>query len=262
MRRFLSGLMVAAFVAVSVLATTQAVHAWGESEYTGNGKPQFNTYTNVPNVGDEHDFFKVGPKGANASEFSNEFTACEGEAQFTTYVHNGAPEVYNGTNNDGTGVAKDTKLAIKLQTNGKEESKAVISSSNAATVSDSAAVKCNGQDVKIEYVEDSAQIFSLARGKKLPLNNAVVRGGTLIGTYANDGVVAGCWDQRVYVTIVVKITKVVPPTPPVTPVTPVTPVVTPKELPHTGPSDVAGIVAAVVVAGVVGRTLVLSRRKG
>ena len=254
--------LVAAVAVSSILiSTTGVVSAYNQAEYTGNGQPQFNAYTSVENFGNEKDFFRVGPVAGKGSQFSNEYNVCEGEAQFNVYVHNGAPEVYNGTDNDGTGVAKDTKLAIKLQKDGKETSKAVISASNAQSVSDTAAVRCADSDVTVEYIMDSATVY----GKGIPggsqkLDNAVVSGGTLIGSYANNGIMAGCWDQRVYVTIKVKVTKkVVPPvTPPVTP--PVQPPVTPATtLPKTGAGDMLGIVAIVTIAGAIAHNI-YSRR--
>ncbi len=252
----------AAVVAIMVPATGIA-HAYNQAEYTGNGKPQFNAYTSVEGFGNENDFFRVGPVNGTGSQFTNVYDACDGNAQFNVYVHNGAPEGYNGTNNDGTGVAKDTKLAINLPTGSAkvQNATAVISAKDVPTVSDGATIKCGDHDVKITYVVDSATVY----GKHIPggqqkLSNAVVNGGTLIGTYANDGVMAGCWDQRVYVTIQVKIEKVTPPTPP-TPVTPTTPT-TPTVLPATGAGDVLGIVAAVTVAGALVHRFVLARRNG
>lgn len=262
MRKFVTGLMAAAFVAVTVMATSPAVMAWGEDEYKGNGKPVFNTYTDVPNVGSEKDFFKVGAVDATAAQMGNVLEVCEGKARFTTYIHNGAPESYNGADNTGTGVAKNTKLAISLQTNGKQDSKAVISASNAPSVSDTATIKCGDHDIEVEYVEDSATIFTQQRGEQ-KLSNAVVSGGTLVGTYKDDGIVPGCWDYRVYVSVIVKVKKVEEPSvtpPPVTP--PVTPPTTPPvtQLPKTGAGSVAGIVAAVTAGGAFAHRLVLSRR--
>lgn len=211
MRKFVIGLVAAAFVAVGALVTSQAVQAWGEHEYSGNGQPQFNTYTDVPNVGSEKDFFKVGAVDATAAELGNLYEVCEGKARFTTYIHNGAPEGYNGTNNNGTGVAHGTTLNIQLPTGSSktQTAKAVVSASNAPSVSDTATIKCGSHDVEIEYVTDSATVFTQQRGEQ-KLSNAVVSGGTLVGTYEDNGVVPGCWDFRVYVSIIVKVKKVTP----------------------------------------------------
>lgn len=209
--------LVAAVALIGAFAiTTGVVHAYNQAEYTGNGQPQFNAYSDVQNYGNEHDFFRVGPVNGRGSEFSNNFNVCEGNAQFNTYVHNSAPEGYNGTNNNGTGVATNTKLQINLPTGSAKEqnAEAVISASNAPTVKDGATINCGDHEVKIEYVANSATVYgNHIPGGSQKLSNEVVNGGTLVGSYANDGVVPGCWDFRVYVTIEVKVTKVTKETP-------------------------------------------------
>lgn len=212
MRKFFIGAFVATVLAVTAFAAPQVAKAWGEAEYTGNGQPRFNTYTGVPGVNSEKDFVKVGKNGALTNTFNNNYEACEGEARVAVYIHNGAPETFNGTNNDGTGVARDTKLSVTVPKTSKDEISAVISASNAPSVTDGARITCNGQEVELEYVANSAEIFSQLRGDA-KLSNAVVNGGTLVGTYADDGVVPGCWDSRVYVSLVVKIKKVEKPQP-------------------------------------------------
>lgn len=256
MRNVIKGALIAA-VAVMSVAAPAAVSAWGEAEYTGNGKPVFNTYTNVPNVGDESDFLKVGKVGAVASKFSNKETACEGELALTVYVHNGAPEGFNGTNNDGTGVAKDTKVQVKIPTakSKNQEISAVISASNATSVTDKATISCNSDDIKVEYVANSAEVYT-EKTDKYALSNDIVGNGALIGTYGKDGVVPGCWEFRNYVYLKVKVTKVPKVTPKPTP-KPVTPA---KTLVKTGPGDIAGIFVVTTIAGALAHKLVVSRK--
>ena len=213
MRKFVLGLVAFAFMAIVATITPQVVQAWGEAEYTGNGQPQFNTYTNVPGFGNEKDWVRVGKNGALTSTFNNNFEACEGEARVALYIHNGAPEGFNGENNNGTGVAKDTKLSISVPKTSKNAISAVISASNAPSVSDTASITCNGQEVELEYVANSAAIFSQKRGEGKLSNSVVNNGGVLIGTYGDDGIIPGCWDYRVYVSVVVKIKKVEKPQP-------------------------------------------------
>ncbi len=211
MRKFVLGLATAAVVAIAAIAAPQVASAWGEAEYTGGGQPRFNTYTNVPGVGDEHDFVRVGRNGANTSTFNNNLEACDGEARVSIYIHNGAPEGFNGTDNTGTGVAKDTKLALTVPKTSADPFKAVVSASNAPSVSDTARITCNGEAVELEYVPNTAEIFSQQRDRSV--NNALINNTTPIGTYGDNGVVPGCWDFRVYVTLVVKIKKVEQPKP-------------------------------------------------
>lgn len=252
---------VVAIAATVVVAGPSVANAYDQAEYTANGKPQFNTYTSVQNFGNEKDFFRAGPVGGRGSQFSNKFDVCDGEAQLNVYIHNGAPEGHNGDNYDGTGVAKDTKLNVQIpQGYGKNfNNTAVISASNAATVSDGATISCDGHEVKLEYIKGSAKITTGKR-TNAPLSDAVVNGGTLVGYEANDGVVPGCWDYRLYVTLKVKVTKK-PVEVPEQPEKPVTPVTTPpRELPRTGAGSVAGIVAATSVAGAAAHRVVTRRR--
>jgi hypothetical protein len=113
MNKFAKGLLASALVATTVVGATGSVQAFNAAEYTANGQPQFNTYTSVENFGNEKDFLRVGPVGSKGSVSTNNFDVCKsGEAALYVYIHNGAPEGYNGTDNTGTGVAKGTKLNI------------------------------------------------------------------------------------------------------------------------------------------------------
>lgn len=210
MKRMKKGLVAIAGVLAAALFVPAVVTAWTADDYTGNGQPQFNTYNNVPGFGNESDFLRLGKNGANTSTFGNNFEACEGEVRISTYIHNGAPKEFNGQNNNGSGVAKDTrlKIAVPSQKSNAVTTTATISASNATSVSDGATITCGDHEIEVEYVPGSATIFGQLRGESTLSNNIVSANGTLIGTYADDGIVAGCWDQRVYVSMLVKIKKV------------------------------------------------------
>ncbi len=210
MRKLLTSVAVAAFIAVAGFTTLQA-HAWGEAEYTGNGAPRFNTYTNVPDYGNESDFLRIGGVTQKGSTFTDTFNACEGEARIKAYIHNGAPETFNGTNNDGTGVAKDVKLSINVPKTSADKFEAVVSASNAPSVKDGTKLTCNGEEVQIEYVPGSADLFTLDRGVVKLSDSVVTPGGAAIGSMGDNGVVPGCWHFRNYVSIVVRVKKVVKP---------------------------------------------------
>lgn len=248
--------------AVAVLGVIMpvTVSAYNQAEYTANGKPQFNAYSSVEGFGDERDFFRVGPVGGRGSQFSNEMEVCKGEAQLNVYVHNGAPEGYNGTDNKGTGVATNTRLNVQIPEgkNTKFPMNAVISADNAATVSNGATIVCNGKTVKLEYVKGSATITSAKRGTS-KLSDNVVNGGTQIGTYADDGVVPGCWEFRIFVSMKVRVTEVKTPVTPEKPVTPTKP--QPETLPNTGAGDVMGMVAVATIAGAIAHRLYVARRR-
>ena len=78
------------------------------------------------------------------------------------YVHNGAPDGYNGDDFGNIGVAQGTTLKINLNNDSKSVS-GVVSANNADTVRDSARIVC-GDDIEISYVEDSAELYSTAMG--------------------------------------------------------------------------------------------------
>lgn len=254
MRNIFKAMLITA-VAVLGVANVGVVNAFDPSGYTGNGTPQFNAYTDVEGWGDEKDFLRVGSVDEKFAAAINTKEACEGEVKVFIYVHNGAAEENNGENNTGTGVATGTKVKVAIPSVADKSQKltAVISASNAPSVTDDAFITCGSEKIKVEYVQDSAEVVSLKSAVR-KLDNAIVGAGTLIGTEKNDGVVPGCWEYRNYVSLRVKITKV--PTPP----TPPTPPVTPPTLPKTGAGEVIGLF--VVTAGVAGAAHnVISRRR-
>lgn len=248
---FKKAVLVAAVVALSI-ANVGVASAFDRAEYTGNGKPQFNTYTSVEGWGNEKDFLRVGSVDDKFAQTVNTKEACEGEVKVFVYVHNGAPEDLNGKGNDGSGVATGTKVKVAIPSTADKSQKltAVISASNATSVTDDAFITCGNEKIKVEYVKDSAEVVSLKSAVR-KLDNSIVGAGALIGTEKNDGVVPGCWEYRNYVTLRVKITKeTTPPTPPVTP----------PSLPETGAGEVIGLF--VVTAGVAGAAHnLISRRR-
>jgi hypothetical protein len=249
--------MIVAFIAI-VVVNIGVVSAFDPSGYTGNGTPQFNAYTEVEGWGDEKDFLRVGSVSDKFTAAVNTKEACEGEVKVFVYVHNDAAEENNGTNNDGTGVAHDTKVKVHVPsvTDNTQKLTAVISASNAPSVTDDTFITCGNEKIKVEYVKDSAEVVTLKSAMR-KLNNSIVDGGALIGTEANDGIVPGCWEYRNYVSLRVKITKVTTPptTPPVTP--PTTP---PTTLPKTGAGDVIGLFAATSAVGAVAHNVISRRR--
>ena len=180
--------------------------------------PTFNAYTGVPDVGNESDFFRVRVDGDSAEPVSDLSSSCElgKKFQYRVYVHNGASQ-YNNANGSGPSVAKDTKVKVALPGNEASSftSTATISSSNAATVSDIATIQCNdGRLVKLSYVAGSAQQYNPGSGVQ-PLSDSIVTTGAPIGTMGPDGNMYGCWEQRVWVRLVVEVKEA--PKPPVTP---------------------------------------------
>lgn len=221
----------------------------------GLSYPAFNVYTGTPSVGDEADFFK-GKVETDSTYVSDVSSACAAGTRFSlrVYVHNAANQNLN-ENGNGPGVAHNTKVRVSLPSNEATSftNSAVITSSNASSVSDSMTIDCNGRKVALEYVAGTAKQFTVPGGTQ-SLSDSIVTTGAPIGTNSPNGDVWGCWDQRVWVTLVVTVKE--SPTPPPTPPKPP---VTPPVLPDTGAGDVIGIFAGVSIIGAVLHRLFLVR---
>lgn len=159
--------------------------------------PIFNPYDNVAGQGDESDFVRVRKTGTQNAFSNNVNDACvDGqEVSVQVYIHNGASQDYNGTNFDGTAVARDTKLALTKSSNNVNGK---LSASNAPSLMDSANITCNGQPVEFEYVLGSA-LQTNSQGNVPISNNVFSSNGTLIGFEGANGTLPACWE---YVTIV------------------------------------------------------------
>ncbi|HEX9679032.1 MAG TPA: hypothetical protein VGA08_00205 [Candidatus Saccharimonadales bacterium] len=169
--------------------------------------PAFNIYDNAQHTGDEHDFVRVDEAGGDA--FTNSVEACDGEVDIWVYIHNGEAEEFNGDNNNGPGVAQGTRLAVNLPAGEAQlhQPSATISADNATSVMDNADITCGQHDIKLQFVNGSARGYTQQRGN-FNISDAVVAGGVDIGTFADDGVVPGCWEYRIWVKLTVKIKEV------------------------------------------------------
>ena len=145
--------------------------------------PLFNEYYNVPNgVGDEADFVRVRPNGGtNADYISTLESVCNVGDKYDvrTYVHNGADPNYNN-GGSGTAVAHDVVVAMEAElakADSEFDFKSTISASNAASVSDTALLKCGSKTVKLKLVPNSVQTYSKPLGFQTAPDSAV--NGTL-----------------------------------------------------------------------------------
>jgi hypothetical protein len=189
--------------------------------------PAFNVFTGdmpapAPKDG-ESDFFQSrvpvngDPNDATTQYTDPTSTDCTNNKviQLRVYVHNGA-SADNNDNGTGPSIAHGTKVSVALPS-GQATSfdpTATISATNAAKVSDGATINCNGQSVKLQYVAGSASQFSNGTGV-MPLSDAIVNGGVSIQSEKVPGDVWGCWNERVYVVLSVKvIVNIPPPLPP------------------------------------------------
>lgn len=221
--KFLSRLATTIVVLVAVSAIGFSGTAQARIQYSPNGNgtsatPVFNQFYNVPNgVGDEADFVRVKPKAGGNGDYVNSLNdACNVGSSFNvrTYVHNGADPSLNG-NGSGSAVARNVVLRQTAPLNKAQNSfkfDSTITANNAATVSDSATLNCNGKTVKLSLVANSVQTYSKSLGFQGAPDNSV--NGTLkLGSQVQgSGDVWACWDDRVIVVYEVKV-ETVPPTP-------------------------------------------------
>jgi hypothetical protein len=208
------GLIAAALVSLVALGNTSYARPYDPND-PGYNHPVFNTYTGTPYNGDEPDFFRGKVAGDTGNSVDPLNTACQDGKEFTlrVYVHNNANTIYND-NGNGPGVAHNTKVVVNLPSaqNSSFKMNSTISASTAGSVSDGMTINCtDGSQYQLSYVPGSAQQWTKPSGTQA-LSDSIVTTGAKIGTFSPNGDVWGCWDQRVFVTLNVKITKkVVPP---------------------------------------------------
>jgi hypothetical protein len=217
---------------------------YNASGFPTQATPIFNNVCGVPNVGNESDFVRIRQNNAGNDKSDlhlNDFTgstltaACNSGDKFDliNYVHNDAYPQDNPDQNPSnpSAVAKNVRenLTAALGTNSQFTFGDTVTADNAATVSDTANLDCNGKQVQLSLVPHTVHIFSVAYGGSngagawVDLTDGTVNGGpTPMGatnagaSSATSGTQWGCWN---YLTVVVYevTTTVIPPTPQVTP---------------------------------------------
>jgi hypothetical protein len=198
-------------------------------QYDANNMPSvpdpiFNHFCGVPNVGNESDFVRIrhnvnGNNEDNSNAGNGPFTigdtlnaACNTGDKFDiwTYIHNNANPQGND-NGNGHSVAHNVMLALNasgLGTTGSQFNfSSTISASNAASVSDSVALKCNNGNFKLTLVPNVVHIYSQPYGwKTLPdgsVNSTFPIGSPNFGS----GNFWGCWEYRTVVVYTVTVEK-------------------------------------------------------
>ncbi len=200
----------------AVFATTgvaQATIPYDGPNTPNSPVPAFNQYTGTPVSGDEPDFLRGKVDGDTGDSKNDVSSTCETGKRFRlrVYVHNNASVAGNQDGN-GPSVAHNTKVKV----NGVEGAQgssfvpsATISASNAASVSDTMNITCSdGKQVSMKYVRGSAQQYSGTTGTVGISDDIVLGNGAAIGSKAVDGKMYGCWDERVWVTLVVEVKEV------------------------------------------------------
>ncbi len=184
--------------------------------YTGPGTPgfdhvTFDSFTNVPGIGDERAFFTGAyPNGTVLTDPLAEVKDGD-ELTLQVLVHNNADASLN-TVPDGhggfKGIAKNTMVRVALPTGSKasQQATAYISADNAQPQQIFDTMNFGSKDgssFSLEYEKGSAHV----RGNYInqALSDNIVSGGALVGTVAADGNVKGCFQQEVLVTLKVKV---------------------------------------------------------
>lgn len=211
-----AGAVVSAFTAGAMLMLTPSAAAIQYTpDHTGLTSPGFNVFTGVPDEGNEADFLRGKESTNTGDSVNNVQSACNNNTKYTlrVYVHNGANQTLNA---NGSGIARGTKVKVALP--GAAEASnfnlnGTISATNAATVNDNMTITCaGGKKVKLSYVAGSAKQYTSYTGTTA-LSDTIVTTGAPIGTNQPDGNVLGCFGQRVYVTLDVKVEEVQKPEP-------------------------------------------------
>jgi uncharacterized repeat protein (TIGR01451 family) len=179
-------------------------------QYQGPGTPgfdhvTFNSFTDVPNIGDERNFLTGKIAGAPDGFYDpmNGVRAGD-EILMRVYVHNNADPKHNAS---GKGVAKNTKVRVQLPSGlaQNQVAKAFVSADNAQPQVIEDTLTMNGQyPVQLNYVPGSATIKTNFIDQKISDN--VVKDGVLVGDDNVNGTMKGCFEYVALVTFKVKLT--------------------------------------------------------
>jgi uncharacterized repeat protein (TIGR01451 family) len=178
-------------------------------QYQGPGTPgfdnvTFNSFTDVPNIGDERNFFHGKIAGAPNGFYDPMNGVRSGdEILMRVYVHNNADPKHNAS---GKGVAKNTKVRVELPStlNKSQVAKAFVSADNAQPKVIEDTLSISGEyPVQLDYVPGSATIKTNFIDKKVSDN--IVSDGVLIGDDNTNGTMKGCFEYVALVTFKVKV---------------------------------------------------------
>ena len=210
-KKLIAGVVLFAVTLAGVGAISAALIG-GDREvraYNGPGTPgfdhvTFNSFTNVPNIGDERNFFH-GKISQAPNGFYDPMNGVRGgdELLVRVYVHNNADPKHNAS---GKGVAKNTRVRVQLPSGEAQNqvAHAFVSADNATPKTIEDTLNIVGQyPVGLQYVTGSARVKTNFMDKAL--SDEVVKSGVQIGDDALDGNMNGCFEFVALVTMKVKI---------------------------------------------------------
>ncbi len=178
-------------------------------QYQGPGTPgfdhvTFNSFTGVPNIGDERNFFHGKIAGAPDGFYDPMNGVRDGdEILMRVYVHNGADPKHNAS---GKGVAKNTRVRVELPAglNKAQTAKAFVSADNAQPKVIEDTLSMTGEyPVQLDYVPGSATIKTNFIDQKV--SDEIIKGGVKIGDDNVNGTMKGCFEYVALVTFKVKV---------------------------------------------------------
>lgn len=217
MKKLLSILPKKLFVAAATIGVVLGVAAVGSAALGDNrpvrpytqGMPgfeyvTFNSFTGVPNIGDERDFFhgKISEAPNGFYDPMNGLRAGD-EVLMRVYVHNNADE---SLNESGVGVAKNTNVRVSLPTglSQSHQASAFISADNAQPQIIEDTISMTGEyPIQLEFVPGSARVKT--NFMDVSVGDSIATTGVQIGDNALDGNLNGCFEYVALVTFKVKI---------------------------------------------------------
>ena len=169
----------------------------------GFDHPTFDSFTGVPNYGDERNFFTGQYPGGTTWTDPLDQVQDGDVLTLQVLVHNGADPSLGDA-----GIAKDTKVRVSLPSgiSKSQEATAFIDSSNAnpTEVTDTLDFAAtNNSPFQLDYIPGSAHIHGGFIDQNMSDN--LITTGDLVGTNALDGNMKACFQEEVLVTLKVKV---------------------------------------------------------
>lgn len=193
-------------VAFALQGDTRPTKAYEGPGTAGFDHVTFNSFTGVPNIGDERNFFhgKITAAEGGFYDPMNGVRAGD-EILMRVYVHNGADPKHNAS---GQGVAKNTRVRVVLPntTSQMHAPQAFVSADNAQPKTIEDTLTINGEyPVQLEYVDNSATIKTNFQDVAVDDNALFSSTGALIGDDNVNGTMKGCFEYVALVTFKVKV---------------------------------------------------------
>ena len=200
-------------------------------QYTTSGTmvtsatPVFNNFCNVPyNIGNESNFVRIRTdiNGNDMDNQNNPVYSTNGLSSSCTigtkydiwnYLHNDASTNYNPDVNPSnpSAVANNVKesLTAAFGQGSAFNFGDTVTASNAASISGSTFLNCDGNKVQLSLVPGSVHVYSLPYGWQ-NMNDGTINGGpTSVGSpTVGSGSMWGCWNYRIVIVYQVQVTSI------------------------------------------------------